>query len=85
MPLPIELLYSVAWKILAAYVLLKGISSVIHRKLVQSLSIVDDLPKLGTQREKGQRIAGTAVVCGGRCVSGLYGSHFVSRMNVMAY
>ena len=66
MPLPIELLYSVAWKIMVAYMLLTGISKVIHRKLVQSLSIVDDLPKLGTRREKGQRIEGTAVVCGGR-------------------
>ncbi|KIJ35409.1 hypothetical protein M422DRAFT_262371 [Sphaerobolus stellatus SS14] len=50
--------------------LLQGLSKVMHRKLVQSLSIAYDLPNLGIQRE---RLSGTAVVCGGSTLTSISG------------
>ncbi|KIJ26171.1 hypothetical protein M422DRAFT_130720, partial [Sphaerobolus stellatus SS14] len=62
---------------LTLYLAYKAIASFIRRKLIQSLTIVDDLPKLGVPRNELQRIRGTALICGGS-ISGLLAARICS-------
>ncbi|KIJ34442.1 hypothetical protein M422DRAFT_263396 [Sphaerobolus stellatus SS14] len=77
MTLSMVTLYSIAWKVFAVYFVLKGVARVIRRRLIKSLTIIDDLPKLGVSRPPNQRIKGTAVICGGS-ISGLLSAKICS-------
>ncbi|KAH8110545.1 hypothetical protein DFH11DRAFT_1620404 [Phellopilus nigrolimitatus] len=44
-------------------------SSVVRQFFIKKSTVLHDLPNTGKPRTDGKRIAGTAVVCGGRCVS----------------
>jgi len=59
-----------AFSAVALYQLLTYLARVLRRKLLEKETAVADLPFLGEARPKGQKIKGTAVICGGRHVAG---------------
>ncbi|KIJ31551.1 hypothetical protein M422DRAFT_783737 [Sphaerobolus stellatus SS14] len=77
MSLSTNLLYSYGWKLLAFYLVLKGFSTFVRRRFINSLTIMNDLPKLGLSRDGDKRIRGTAVICGGS-LSGLLAARVCS-------
>jgi hypothetical protein len=59
---------------LALLAVYKAISIYVRKRLLATFTAVDDLPLLGKTRKDGQKISGTAVICGGR-----YVTHYISN------
>jgi hypothetical protein len=55
--------------LIALALVYKIISTLVRRHLRATLTVLDDIPRLGIPRKAGRKLSGTAVVCGGRCVS----------------